>query len=105
APTPDPADADLTTSPYTTLFRSQGGQAVEVHIRPLAAPGQAVVQAQAGQQLAAGDQQRLARGGIEGLELDAAGLGGQAGRAHQGDRKSTRLNSSHVKISYAGFCL
>src|SRR5690606_35095919 len=24
---------------------------------------------------------------------------------HQGDRKSTRLNSSHVKISYAVFCL
>src|SRR5690606_40381569 len=24
---------------------------------------------------------------------------------HLGDRKSTRLNSSHVKISYAGFCL
>src|SRR5690349_24098369 len=23
----------------------------------------------------------------------------------QGDRKSTRLNSSHVEISYAGFCL
>src|SRR5690606_41162311 len=23
----------------------------------------------------------------------------------EGDRKSTRLNSSHVKISYAGFCL
>src|SRR3989442_4653791 len=22
-----------------------------------------------------------------------------------GDRKSTRLNSSHVRISYAGFCL
>src|SRR5690606_42151396 len=27
------------------------------------------------------------------------------GRAHRGDRKSTRLNSSHVKISYAVFCL
>src|SRR5690606_40303417 len=26
-------------------------------------------------------------------------------RAHQRDRKSTRLNSSHVKISYAVFCL
>src|SRR5690606_42051905 len=27
-------------------------------------------------------------------------------REHDGrDRKSTRLNSSHVKISYAGFCL
>src|SRR5690606_40993959 len=25
--------------------------------------------------------------------------------ASQGDRKSTRLNSSHVKISYAVFCL
>src|SRR5690625_5639648 len=24
---------------------------------------------------------------------------------HQGDRKSTRLNSSHVAISYAVFCL
>src|SRR5438067_7924162 len=33
--------------------------------------------------------------------------GGQngAGRPGQGDRKSTRLNSSHVSISYAVFCL
>src|SRR5215510_15674515 len=27
------------------------------------------------------------------------------GRAPSGDRKSTRLNSSHVAISYAVFCL
>src|SRR5574340_1556721 len=27
------------------------------------------------------------------------------GRDPSGDRKSTRLNSSHQKISYAGFCL
>src|SRR5207249_11030841 len=27
------------------------------------------------------------------------------GSVHQGDRKSTRLNSSHVSISYAVFCL
>src|SRR5207302_7340225 len=27
------------------------------------------------------------------------------GRVSSGDRKSTRLNSSHVKISYAVFCL
>src|SRR5690625_7088692 len=26
-------------------------------------------------------------------------------RSHNGDRKSTRLNSSHVAISYAVFCL
>src|SRR5258708_17302875 len=30
--------------------------------------------------------------------------GGQGGR-HDGDRKSTRLNSSHQIISYAVFCL
>src|SRR5690349_23343248 len=29
----------------------------------------------------------------------------RAARAHVGDRKSTRLNSSHVEISYAVFCL
>src|SRR5215475_272237 len=28
-----------------------------------------------------------------------------ASRSTRGDRKSTRLNSSHVKISYAVFCL
>src|SRR5690349_23003644 len=30
---------------------------------------------------------------------------GEAGRALRRDRKSTRLNSSHVEISYAVFCL
>src|SRR5699024_12133388 len=29
----------------------------------------------------------------------------RTGRAGRGDRKSTRLNSSHVSISYAAFCL
>src|SRR6266576_5515294 len=29
----------------------------------------------------------------------------RGGRDHPGDRKSTRLNSSHVEISYAVFCL
>src|SRR5256885_12634206 len=38
-----------------------------------------------------------------------AGVRGQLGRDHSlyiaGDRKSTRLNSSHLVISYAVFCL
>src|SRR6266511_1071071 len=34
-----------------------------------------------------------------------AGASRRAPRAAAGDRKSTRLNSSHVKISYAVFCL
>src|SRR5699024_12100360 len=36
--------------------------------------------------------------------LDASGIVIQAGTLAQ-DRKSTRLNSSHVSISYAVFCL
>src|SRR5256885_8109941 len=41
----------------------------------------------------------VAQLGVEGLERRTAG-----GAAHQ-DRKSTRLNSSHLVISYAVFCL
>src|SRR5690606_42024921 len=37
--------------------------------------------------------------------LDRGRRGGVPRRRAQVDRKSTRLNSSHVKISYAVFCL
>src|SRR5690349_24723494 len=40
----------------------------------------------------------------EGMEFCEAGLTGQERDGFQ-DRKSTRLNSSHVEISYAVFCL
>src|SRR5574343_617851 len=33
------------------------------------------------------------------------GLPGRTAPAHRGDRKSTRLNSSHITTSYAVFCL
>src|SRR3712207_7282394 len=49
---------------------------------------------------------------VRGAQLlrEAASAGGrgddvQAAEDHQGDRKSTRLNSSHANISYAVFCL
>src|SRR4051812_49793503 len=62
--------------PYTTLFRSSGRDAP-------------------------------ARGGAE--EGPAARIGAGRGRARpapiRADRKSTRLNSSHMSISYAVFCL
>ena len=38
-------------------------------------------------------------GAVEGIDVIVSG------HAHRGDRKSTRLNSSHVVISYAVFCL
>src|SRR5690606_1196988 len=42
--------------------------------------------------------------GVPGLKASAAYLKGTSIKV-AGDRKSTRLNSSHVKISYAVFCL
>src|SRR5690349_23559458 len=77
-----------TLFPYTTLFRSHGGVELSAD-RILAAL----------------------------LPLLVAGARGPGAlrrhpphrrrdrRARRGDRKSTRLNSSHVEISYAVFCL
>src|SRR5256885_14647594 len=39
------------------------------------------------------------------LARKAVGQRGNQHRARMGDRKSTRLNSSHLVISYAVFCL
>src|SRR2546426_9069929 len=49
----------------------------------------------------------LQRGGEADLALEPLGAhaGRQLGRQHLQDRKSTRLNSSHLVISYAVFCL
>src|SRR5436305_10946194 len=81
-----------TLFPYTTLFRSvavagdilgQGGVALRAAL--------------------------VALGGGQDLELGAGALvrrvTGGAGQGAFLDRKSTRLNSSHVRISYAVFCL
>src|SRR5690606_40420660 len=46
---------------------------------------------------------RLIRAGLAWLAA-AAGVYAAAPRLIEQDRKSTRLNSSHVKISYAVFC-
>src|SRR3712207_8895003 len=86
-----------TLLPYTTLFRSGEGL--------LGVPADA-------------DARRAA--GVEHLavsveDVDALGLDVALDRRHAldvgdlvdelGDRKSTRLNSSHANISYAVFCL
>src|SRR3989442_4475308 len=69
-----------TLFPYTTLFRS-----IVLRRRP---PARRTASARAG------------RGG---QSLPSRPRGGSGG--HWRDRKSTRLNSSHVRISYAVFCL
>src|SRR5437868_12776773 len=70
-----------TLFPYTTLFRS--------------GEGAARWQARAGD---SAHRRRPGRGFPQAQLLDGAGLLPR-------DRKSTRLNSSHVSISYAVFCL
>src|SRR5690348_17804494 len=74
-----------TLFPYTTLFRSVRGH-VEVVLRD-----PHVIDAR---QPVGGEAVRRQAGGGGGDD----GVGG-------GDRKSTRLNSSHPSISYAVFCL
>src|SRR5690606_17033317 len=55
----------------------------------------------AAQAIRAGDAQVMVAGGMESMSNAPYYLFGH----RSGDRKSTRLNSSHVKISYAVFCL
>src|SRR5699024_11520738 len=88
-----PTPSSSTLFPYTTLFRSQVGGLVLLQL---------VVQG--GVALGAG---------LEGVEkvVDDLVEGHGVVQLHQvgvqvlQDRKSTRLNSSHVSISYAVFCL
>src|SRR5690606_41337972 len=88
----DPPTPEIYTFPYTTLFRSGGAR------------GSAKAAGQRGPGLSAW----LRPAGPAKVSRWAVALGGVPesvnGREGQ-DRKSTRLNSSHVKISYAVFCL
>src|SRR5690606_40584167 len=97
-----PPPPSPTLFPYTTLFRSlpaQGDLHGVVHRHDLGRgddAGTGMLQALEGRGRA--HQQQLGVGvGIE--EMPARG------QRDLRDRKSTRLNSSHVKISYAVFCL
>src|SRR5256885_9571472 len=69
-----------TLFPYTTLFRSRSGAAE-------------------GRQPFSAERAALVR------ERSAAGVGARGRGRRSLDRKSTRLNSSHLVISYAVFCL
>src|SRR2546426_5036148 len=74
-----------TLFPYTTLFRSGHDGHIEIGHRL----------EQLSRQVAAGADRRRS-------DVELAGL---ALRERDQDRKSTRLNSSHLVISYAVFCL
>src|SRR5256885_11092825 len=56
-------------------------------------------------QTAGGDAGKAAKGKAKGKKALLDQVGGQAAVKKIQDRKSTRLNSSHLVISYAVFCL
>src|SRR5256885_5247415 len=81
-----------TLFPYTTLFRS----------------GRAGPDARSGGPAAGhpkSDRRLRTRAGIARRESSAPCVSRSDGGAATEDRKSTRLNSSHLVISYAVFCL
>src|SRR2546430_13728220 len=80
-----------TLFPYTTLFRSELAQRVAQLLELLGV-----------RRVQPGEHHRRCRG----TRATAARRGGpRRAPCRRGDRKSTRLNSSHSQISYAVFCL
>src|SRR5438045_4941921 len=87
--------------PYTTLFRSRGG-CIRIAVADLQHPGGDRIEIEL-RQVAAGSESDVV-GNRARAEHHGAGAGTNRAR-RQTDRKSTRLNSSHLGISYAVFCL
>src|SRR5690606_41564452 len=85
--------------PYTTLFRSELDDGVDQ--RGVVTFDQILDEAAVNLDLVQGQALQVAEGGVAGAEIVDRDQGAGASQ----DRQSTRLNSSHVKISYAGFCL
>src|SRR3712207_7407086 len=91
-----------TLFPYTTLFRSLAERLLGVLAVGVVEPAGvgahfvARVPQQGGRLLGGGDGERVD---------DPAARQVAEVRGQPGDRKSTRLNSSHANISYAVFCL
>src|SRR5699024_11256470 len=90
-----------TPCPYTTLFRSRG-EAVRRGCNELAAGGEAAAGMAVPDLL--GQNMQEADAVIDRALADVVGRK-EAVDVVGPDRKSTRLNSSHVSISYAVFCL
>src|SRR5207249_10798155 len=99
-PPPPPALYPLS---HTTLFRSRLQSRLELAVREEVRGGPLRGELVQGAARALGDG---TDGGV--VQVDGVRRPGKlrgAQRAELIDRKSTRLNSSHVSISYAVFCL
>src|SRR5439155_17647082 len=104
APPLPPHPPSPTLFPYTTLFRSHLADVARRAPRLLGSRQLQEVGEDPVEPPRLGAERRQRRRALLGRE---AGLVGQQRRRvdDSRDRKSTRLNSSHVAISYAVFCL
>src|SRR2546430_7100701 len=92
-----------TLFPYTTLFRSAAWQRENPDARPHVLTGRWQVPLRWLVLFEPGERRLVL--GPRAERYAAVGASTGPGRAADLDRKSTRLNSSHSQISYAGFCL
>src|SRR3712207_8898564 len=81
-----------TLLPYTTLFRSRDGLGEVARLVHVQAAGARDL---VGEELQRDDREQRLEEPVRARHVDDL----------LGDRKSTRLNSSHANISYAVFCL
>src|SRR5690606_41868590 len=92
-----------TPFPYTTLFRSRDELLVDIEtdkvVLEVLAEADGVLA-----EIIKGEGETVLSAELLGT-LNAGATAAQKAEAAAADRKSTRLNSSHVKISYAVFCL
>src|SRR2546430_9396977 len=93
-----------TLFPYTTLFRSKIRLEERAALRKTAEGESACERLVPGSRFTLSEHVREAFN-REYLITRIEHQGAEPSMAEHGDRKSTRLNSSHSQISYAGFCL
>src|SRR2546430_12781311 len=93
-----------TLFPYTTLFRSENRLRRQVRVHEAIRAALADAAARLGAPVVASDIE-LERPRDPAHGDVATNLALVLAQSLKGDRKSTRLNSSHSQISYAVFCL
>src|SRR5690606_42083610 len=92
-------------SPYTTLFRSQVTLTERLLVERAPVDGRPAVIVRPSEQLIRERQEFAIQQNTTTLRNRVNELSvSEPVVQQQGDRKSTRLNSSHVKTSYAVFC-
>src|SRR5437868_9085717 len=90
-----------TLFPYTTLFRS-----FDVRDEARGGGHEAIAERRGAQTNLAGANLGIRRRAVrQAIDIARSKTLAVGNHRHELDRKSTRLNSSHVSISYAVFCL